>query len=336
MKKILTVLLVLTLVMSTFAACGQSPGGQSDPPADDGINLADVEMTILLPSIEGQIYVSMVYGMLNQAEALGMPQPVVLGAGGYSNLDVQIKQVEDAVAAGKDIILIMPLSEEGMAPIIDYAVDAGVTVVEFGNQSAAQNVKARYRTNQIEIGKLMGEACVAALNGEGNVVMFNGPAGASWSMDETEGFHSVVDNHPGINILAEKWTAYDVGVSMNTMNDLLQTFPDIDYIYTAYDAYAEGALAALNQAGVTGEILLSTVNLTTQNITQLQSGAIHHVVSTASVQYGKDVVDTALALLNGENVPAMQHPPLKEFYADDVAGEMDLSDTFYPEGWIVP
>lgn len=329
MNRLLYLVLSLLLVFA-LTACG---GGSEK--VSEKLDLSKVEVAVLLPAVEGQIYVSLAYGCVKQAEDLGIPTPVVLSAGGYGQLDTQISQVEDMIAAGKDIIIIMPLSQEGMTPVMDEAVEAGVTVIEMGNITNSELVKGHMLTDQVSIGKMLGEACIETLNGEGNVVMFNGPAGASWSEKETTGFLKAMEKAPGINILAQKYTEYDAGVAMNTMNDLLQTFPEIDYVYTAYDLYADGVLSALTQAGRT-DIKVSTVNLTTNNIGPLKEGKLDYIVTTESVQEGRDTMSSAIALLNGEEIPLTQYCSLAGYSAKDVTDSLDTSRMFYPVGWKVP
>ena len=332
MKRILCLVLSLLLVFA-MTACGGNNGSNDE--ASGELDFSKLEAAILMPAVEGQIYVSLTYGCVAQAEELGMPTPVVLSAGGYGQLDTQISQVEDMIAAGKDIIIIMPLSKDGMAPVLDEAVEAGITVMEMGNVSNAELVKGRMLTDQITIGEMLGEACIESLNGQGNIVMFNGPAGASWSELETKGFLSAMEKAPGINILAQKYTEYDAGVAMNTMNDLLQTFSDIDYIYTAYDLYADGVLSALEQAGRT-DIKVSTVNLTTNNIGALKEGKLDYIVTTESVQEGRDTMLSAIALLKGEEIPPIQYCSLAGYRSEDITDSLDTSRMFYPQGWKVP
>lgn len=327
---------ILTLVVVSIGLFGCGEKQESQSPASEQ-SAKTPKIAVLMPSLSGQVYVSLVYGILDEAEKMGLEQPIVLSAGGYDHLDAQVKQVEDLMVAGVDAIAIMPLAEEGMTPVLDRAVDAGIIVLETGNTTTSEKVQARVRTDDRQIGVKLGEACVKSLNGKGNVVMFNGPAGASWSILQTEGFKSVVDNYPDIKILAEKWIVYDAGVAMNTMNDLLQAFPDIDYVYTAYDTYAEGAASALEAAGLTGKIKVGTASLTTATLEMLKTGSLDYVVGTTTVLEGRMVLQTILKLYNGEEVPPLQFHLLEDFYAADVnSPNLDTSNEFFPEGWTVP
>ena len=81
------------------------------------------KIAILMPSLQGYVYVGRAYGELSEAQEQGFEKPILLAAGGYDKLDVQVKQIEDAIAAGVNAIVIMPLSEEAMVPAIDRAVE---------------------------------------------------------------------------------------------------------------------------------------------------------------------------------------------------------------------
>lgn len=331
-------LLILALVVSV-AGCGAKTEPVKENKADNKAQAPkSPKIALLMPSLAGNVYVSLTYGFLDEAKKMGIEQPIVLAAGGYDKLDVQVKQVEDMIAAGVDAIVIMPLSADGMIPVIDRAIDKGITLLEMGNITNSKKVKARVRSNQLDIGKRLGKAIAESLKGKGNVVMFNGPTGASWSQLETDGFKSVMKDYPDIKILAEKWTVYDAGVAMNTMNDLLQAFPKIDYIYTSYDTYAEGAARALEAAGKKGKIKMATASLSPATLQMLKDETLEYVVGTGMAAEGRLALQTVLKMIKGEQVPAEQWAPLTDYWSKDIKANPNLDTTkeYYPDGWTVP
>jgi ABC-type sugar transport system substrate-binding protein len=338
--KSLRVLGLFLIVFLTVITLPEAQGQSQKPLAQNASKNAvkNPKIALLLPSLSGQIYVGLVYGTLDEAKKMGLERPIVLAAGGYDKLDVQMKQVEDMMAVGVNAIIIMPLSKEGMTPVLDRAVDAGIKVLELGNETNSKKVHARVRTDQVTLGRKVAEAAVKELKGKGNVVMFNGPAGASWSRLETEGFKEVIKNYPDIKILAEKWTVYDAGVAMNTMNDLLQTFPKIDYIYTAWDTYAEGAASALEAAGKKGKIPMGTIQLTPSTLKMLKEGVLSYVVGVGTVSEARQALQTAYNLTQGIQVPPLQFVTLTDYYSATVKANpnIDTQNDFFPEGWTVP
>lgn len=343
-KKLISVIvLALVLALSlSFTGCSgnsQTPDNSGDTTTDGTTaNEEGPTVALLLPSLTGNVYLSQAYGFIDEAEKLGWPRPIVLAAGGYDKIDVQVKQVEDMIAAGIDAIAIAPLSAEGLTPVVDKACDAGVTVLHFGQATNSTKVKVTIHSDQIEIGKKLAKSIGDSLNGEGNVVMFCGPTGATWSQLEYDGFMSVIkSDYPKINILAEKWTVYDAGVAMNTMNDLLQAFDNIDFIYTSYDTYAEGAARALEIAGV--KIKMNTASLSPKTFEMLKNGTLEYVVGTGMVAEGRMSIQAIDKMLKGEEVPAEQFTPSIDYWAKDVQANPDGYDTsaeYYPDGWTLP
>lgn len=337
--------LVVLLVMSiAVGGCGRTPQSSAGPKSADSQSKNGTSQTtarkpkiaLLMPSLQGYVYVAKIYGFLDEAKKLGIT-PTVLGAGGYDKLEVQVKQVEDMIAAEVDVIVIQPLSEEGLIPAEDKAVDKGIKVLETGNVTTSKKVHARVRTDQAEIGRRLARAIGKNLNGKGNIVMFNGPAGASWSKMETEAFKEESKKYPGIKILGERWSVYDAGVAMNIMNDYLQAFPNIDYVYSAWDTYAEGAARAIETAGKKGQIGIVTAGLTSITVPLLKEGVVQYVVAANPVLEGRNILRYAVQLANGEQLPPLQFTPLSDFTAEDVKKpDVDLSGNFYPEGWVVP
>ncbi len=342
MKRNTILLVFLTFVLAgvlCLTACGTEKPKEQNKQTVQTETPKSPKIALLMPSLTGNVYVSLVYGFLDEAAKMGIERPIVLAAGGYDKLDVQVKQVEDMIADKVDGIVLMPLSEKGLISAVDKAIDQGIEVVEMGNKTDSAKVKARVRASQKEIGGRLGKAIADSLGGKGNVVMFNGPAGASWSIEETEGFKSVMKDYSDINILAEKWTVYDAGVAMNTMNDLLQTFPDIDYVYTSYDTYAEGAVRALEIAGKKGQIKVNTCCLSPATLQMLKEGSLDYVVGEGTVAEARTALQIMVKMIKKESVPEIQWNTLTDYWAKNVRANPERVDTtneYYPEGWTIP
>lgn len=331
-KKALLLVLVMVLIAGTYAGCTSSTSSTkvSKP--------SGPKIAVLLPSLAGSVYVALAYGILDEAEKLGLERPAVLAAGGYDKIDVQVKQIEDSVASGVQGIIIMPLSYEALIPAIDKAIDKGVKVLEMGNETGSKKVPARMRTDQEDIGVRLARWIGKALNGKGEIVMFNGPAGASWSQLETGAFkRTLAAEFPDVRILAERWAPYDAGTAMNIMNDYLQTFPKIDYVYAAWEAYAEGAARAIEAAGKKGQIRMASVGLSDATMSLLQEGLLDMIVAPNNISQGRVCLQTVLKLIKGESVPPMQFVPIGEITREQLVSDPNsVAAYLVPKGWTVP
>lgn len=352
-KKLVCALLILVMVASMVACTqtGAPPAEPTPPPASggstpdtlatpEGVDPSTIQVAMLYPSFTGYVYSAYSYGAIAKAEELGMPEPILLECGGYDHIDVQIKQVEDMVASGVDAIVLMPVSEDAMNPVIEEAIAAGVYVVEIGNRSSAEGVHSRFGYDEAQVGRIIAQTIVDDLGGQGNVAAFCGPTGTSWAIHQWEGAREVFDANPGIKILAEQWLIFDVGTALNTMNDMLQTFHDIDYVYAVGPAYANGAASAIETAGRLDEIKIACMTLDPVMLDLMQKGYLTTVVAHGPVERGGLVIQAISDLMNGIEVPAEVRSDLVTYHSVDVQKSTDPQKDFireiYPADWKLP
>ncbi len=352
MKKCMWLLLVCLVILAlTVCGCSQPDANQPAPAeeetsADSGDaaepavkDVSEMKIAVLMPSLEGYVYIARIYGLCDQAEQLGIPKPTILAAGGYDQLEVQVRQIDDMIAAGVDAIIIMPLSEEGVNAALNRAAEAGIYVIEMGNTSTAEQVQCRIRIDHVELGKMLARHIGEKYPDGANIVCFNGPAGAAWSINETEKgfFVELAQNYPNINILEDRWLVYDASVAMTTMNDFMQAHDDIDHVYACFDTYAEGAAAAIRAAGKEDEIQISCAALSTVSLPLLESGQVDLVIGSGPVFEARNCMEAAKTLIQGGSVEPLTYIDLVPYATDDVNSDsFDPGHEFYPEGWTVP
>ena len=113
------------------------------------------------------------------------------------------------------------------------------------------------------------------------------------------------------------------------MRSLLDTYGDqIDVVYSHNDEMTLGALPEIEKAGFKpGEnMIIISIDAGQKAIDVLKEGRINCVVE-CTPKLGKELMETALKLKNGESVDAVIHP--EEVYFSD---EMD-PDEIAPRGY---
>lgn len=166
---------------------------------------------------------------------------------GY-DLNQQINQMENFISSGVNLILLNAADSKGIAPAVRAAKEAGVTVVAV-DVDAEGGVDATVTSNNVQAGELACQFIVDRLNGEGNVVIINGPP-VSAVIDRVNGCESVFEKNPGINVLSRDQNAEGSREGgLRVMGDLLTSFSDIDAVFAINDPTAIGAELAAKQAG---------------------------------------------------------------------------------------
>ena len=84
---------------------------------------------------------------------------------------------------------------------------------------------------------------------------------ATWTIDRSRGSRDVLKEHPNLKILAERWADEDRSIQTKIMENLLQTFPKIDYVIGVAFPDTAGAADAIRAAGREGKVKIAASSL---------------------------------------------------------------------------
>lgn len=250
MKKIAVLAGIVGLVGSAIVSCtsdapsqqagsNQSSGNQSSKLTAVGVTVGDLGNPFFVQVGEGA------KAAAQQIGGDGVRATVV--SSGY-DLNQQINQMENFVSSGVKLILLNAADSKGIAPAVAQAKNAGATVIAV-DVDAEGGVDATVTSNNVQAGELACQHIVERLNGQGNVVIINGPP-VSAVIDRVNGCKSVFSQNPGINILSQDQNAEGSREGgLRVMSDLLTSFKDIDAVFAINDPTGIGAELAAQQAG---------------------------------------------------------------------------------------
>lgn len=139
------------------------------------------------------------------------------------------------------------------------------------------------------------------LGGKGNIVILQGPLGSSPELDRTEGIQSVLDENPGIKVLAKDTANWTRDQAVNKMKNWVSSFGDkIDGVVSENDDMGLGALQALKEAGM--DVPIVGIDGIEDGLRAVENGDF---IGT-SLQHGRVEMATGLAvankIANGEEV----------------------------------
>jgi ribose transport system substrate-binding protein len=95
----------------------------------------------------------------------------------------------------------------------------------------------------------LGKYFVQQLNKKGKYVELLGLVGDNNTWNRSKGFHEVVDNYPGLKMVAQQSADFDRNKGMEVLESILQAHGDINGVFCGNDAMAMGAYQALVSAG---------------------------------------------------------------------------------------
>jgi ribose transport system substrate-binding protein len=163
------------------------------------------------------------------------------------NVAKQVADIGDLLTKQIDLLLVLPVSSDGIVAAVDEVANAGIPVIVFNNELKGTNFQSMVWIDEYMFGWIGGKWLNEKMGGKGNVVILEGVAGTSTSDLRTAGAKDALG--PNIKILAQQpadW-AYDKGKKV--MEDFIAAYPQIDGIYSQGGAMSLGAMEALQAAG---------------------------------------------------------------------------------------
>ena len=261
-KKLLSVLLSVSMVAIMLAGCGSSDAKKAaDDSAKESAESAVQEATEAVEETGKEHYTfgytcmdgtNPFFVILEQTirETVEANGDTLISTDPANDVSLQITQIEDMISQGIDAIFLNPAEAEGILPALDQLKEAGIPIVNFDTEVADLSYVSSYAgSDNYNAGKVCGDDLVKKCPDGGDIIVLDSPTMNS-VVDRTNGFLDAIEGK-GFNIVAQQDAKGNLEVSMGIAEDLLQAHGDVVAIFGGNDPTALGALAAANAAGIT-------------------------------------------------------------------------------------
>ena len=210
---------------------------------------------VFIPHLKDAYWLGVNYGLIDEARRLGV-RLSIFEAGGYDQLEVQRRQIEDILAGKPDGLIIAALSQDGLNDLIARAADMGIPVLDLINGIASKNIAARAAVSFWDMGYQAG-SYLRRLQEEGGVPLkvawFPGPFGAGWVNDGNTGFRNAIEGS-AIQILETKFGDTGSAVQGQLIEEALDRFPGEINCIAGTAVTAEAAVKILRKRGLADKI----------------------------------------------------------------------------------
>lgn len=233
-------------------------------------------------------------------------QTYVAGATGAGGADVnsQIEQMQQMIAAGYDAIITFPISPTALDPVIQQACARGVIVIAYDGAVTAP-CAYNVHINQFAAGQYTAQWLADTLHGKGNVVEANGVAGTSVDTLRRAGAASVWKKYPGIKIIAQFAGNWDEADTEQGMARVLGADQSIQGVW---GQVGYGVLEAYQAAG---RKYVPTVGESENGFREAMYKHQVRGISYGSPPYtGAYALKEAVAILQGRQMPKLMTVPL--------------------------
>jgi protein TorT len=306
---------------------------------------------VSFPHMKDSYFAGVAYGVITEGERLGQKITLV-EAGGYTNLEKQLNQVEDCIANGAEALVIAPISSDGNAKQIDVIRAAGIPVVviitDINTVVDAYSIQSFYNMGYITC-KWVADQHPA--DGEKiKAVWFPGPPGAGWSVSGDKGCRDAVEG-TSVEILETRWGDTGKVIQLELVENILQTMTsgenvELDYIIGTATTI-EGAVGSIRERGLQKQIKLVAYYYTPGMNIFLKRRSVAMAPSDQMITQARIAIDQAVRLLEGKKMATDGRPefnsngrhtehaqPLIIIVTPDSVDNFDSSTTLAPKGWI--
>lgn len=214
----------------------------------------------------------------------------------------QIQDIEKMIQDNMDVIIVSPFESDSIVPVIEKAGVKGIPVIIVDRKVNTSNYTAYVGADNVEVGRIAGKHIVSLSKGNANVIEIKGNSSTSPGFERNLGFRKVLDKYPGIKVVTME--ARKDELDLEGFVELLNRFPNINYIYAYNDVIAYQAWMVLKKRGLEKKIKIIGVdglNGPTGGLQLVKEGILDGTVLYPTG--AAEAVKIALKIANKEIVP---------------------------------
>ncbi|UWQ41006.1 TMAO reductase system periplasmic protein TorT [Leisingera aquaemixtae] len=256
-------------------------------------------LCVAYPHLKDAYWLSVNYGMVAEADRLGVSFQLV-EAGGYPNLQRQIRQAEDCVAAGADALILGTVSFGGLTGAVKR-ISQTVPVIAAVNDIADAGITAKVGVSWSEMGAVAGRV-IAARHPKGTapvkVAWFPGPEQAGWVKFVEQGFRAALEDSSAV-VAVTKYGDTGREIQVRLVEEALDEARDLDYIAGSAPA-AEAAVSVLRARGMQGRVQVVSDYMTHAVYRGVIRGRIIAAPTDLPVLQGRLAIEMAVRAIEGK------------------------------------
>ncbi len=328
-KRLLAMTLAGLMTVGTMAGCGSTSSGESGS-GSTASGDSDTEKWVVGYSNrdDSDVYLKAVadaFGELCEED----DSIEVVFADAKQDSQTQLDQLDNFSIQGVDAVVLVPQDGSSVVDYVEQCNDDGIPVF-CSSQAATGGEYTFVGASDYELGLKTAQCAHDTLPEGAKIVYLGGILGYQTSIDRRQG---LVDglaerlkadwdgkelNADGdIEVLSWQLCDYTMEGGMTVMEDMIQTFSDIDGIVTCNDSTALGAIEALKGAGIT-DCLVYSIDGVDDALAAVQNGEMKCTVMQSIERHAQALYDAIKTAQAGEENPAQINPETILVTADNV------------------
>jgi len=241
----------------------------------------------------------------------------------------QRSQIEEFIDADVDLLIVSPKEAAPLTPPVAAAYRRGIPVIVLDRKVLGDAYTQFIGADNQRIGRAAGEWALRRLlalpqvkaTGRAKIVELTGLMTSTPGQDRLAGFHAALRGQP-VDIIFTADTQWLEPRAREEMESALAVNPRIDLVYAHNDPAAHGAYLAAKAAEREKDMIFIGID----GLPQEGQVYVRQGLLAASFEYptgGREAVESALRILNGEAVPKQLTLRSRVFTPENVASGGD-------------
>ncbi|HEY0735422.1 MAG TPA: sugar ABC transporter substrate-binding protein [Herpetosiphonaceae bacterium] len=241
-------------------------------------------------------------GAKDAAAASGV-QLTVLAPPAETDVQTQISQIEDQIAAGVQAIVVAPTDQQALNATFDSAKAKNIPVLFVDTDAPWEGKLTFIGTDNRAGGKLAGEHICGQLKGSKKVALITGVMSQQTHIDRIGGAKEALEAC-GATVVAELPADSDRAKGQQVMEDILTGNGDLEAVFASNDLMALGAAEAAKAGGKLANIIIVGFDANPDAAKSIQAGEMNASIAQSPSNMGKFGVENALKAINGQTIEA--------------------------------
>jgi len=220
---------------------------------------------------------------------------------GENKNDRQIETVNSFLQQGIDLLIISPREADALTSTVKDAYEQ-IPVIIIDRNINDPAYTCFIGGNNTKIGEAAAKLVIEHFGDKAaKIVEIEGIQDASATKDRKAGFEKAIAEHSNLEIVYDQPGDYKRAPAQEVMTAALQANKQIDCVYAHNDEMALGAYQAAKEVGREGEMIIIGIDaVQTEAIKAVMDGKLYATYFYPTC--GKDAIEVALKILNGEDV----------------------------------
>jgi D-xylose transport system substrate-binding protein len=274
MKKLLAILILLTIVLSACAPKAAAPAVENGEKIKVGLSFSD------FATERWKNEEILMRGLL---EEKGYE---VLSQEANHDVKMQNDQIDNMVAQGVKALIVIAEDGDAIVTSVEKAADAGVKVIAYDRLVKSPKIAAYISFNNVEVGRQQADGVMKAIdienwdveaNGKLRLVKLGGSPTDNNAILFRQGQDEVLAKYEDkFELVSDQWVDnWDAANALKLMENILTAAGnDIDAVVASNDGTALGALQAMKAQGLAGTVPISGQDATADGCNSIVKGEL--------------------------------------------------------------